>query len=60
MKLKDREIKNIKALCQMILDQRTDVEQFFLESLEQVKHESREKQKERTMDLEADSQMDSM
>ncbi|CAI2367670.1 unnamed protein product [Moneuplotes crassus] len=46
IKLKEREIKNIKALCQMILDQRSDVEQFFLEALEQVKEEVR-KRKER-------------
>lgn len=39
IRLKEREIKNIKALCQMILDQRSDVEQFFLEALEQVKEE---------------------
>ena len=41
IRLKEREIKNIKALCQMILDQRSDVEQFFLEALEQVKEEMR-------------------
>ena len=43
IKLKEREIKNIKALCQMILDQRSDVEQFFLEALEQVKEEVRKR-----------------
>jgi len=34
IRLKGREIKNLKALCQMILDQRSDIEQFFLEALE--------------------------
>lgn len=43
IRLKEREIKNIKALCQMILDQRSDVEQFFLEALEQVKEEVRKR-----------------
>lgn len=43
VRLKEREIKNIKALCQMILDQRSDVEQFFLEALEQVKEEIKKK-----------------
>mmetsp|Transcript_36365 Transcript_36365/g.41462 ORF Transcript_36365/g.41462 Transcript_36365/m.41462 type:complete len:474 (+) Transcript_36365:125-1546(+) len=42
-KLKSREIKNVKRLAQMILDQRSDVEQFFLESLEQIKEEVRKK-----------------
>ena len=52
IRLKEREIKNIKALCQMILDQRSDVEQFFLEALEQVKEEVRrrkEQQKESSL-----------
>jgi hypothetical protein len=43
IKIKERELKNLRALCQMILDQRSDVEQFFLESLEQVKHEAKTK-----------------
>ena len=41
--MKTRELKNLKALCQMILDQRSDIEQFFLEALEQVKEEKRRK-----------------
>jgi chromosome segregation ATPase len=52
IRLKDREIKSIKALCQMILDQRSDVEQFFLEALEQVKEEvkrRKESMKESTL-----------
>lgn len=49
IRLKEREIKNIKALCQMILDQRSDVEQFFLEALEQVKEEVK-KRKEQNKD----------
>ncbi len=43
IRLKTKEVKNLKALCQMILDQRSDIEQFFLESLEQVKEEKRRK-----------------
>jgi len=43
IRLKSKDIKNLKALCQMILDQRSDIEQFFLESLEQVKEEKRRK-----------------
>ena len=43
IRLKIREVKNLKALCQMILDQRSDIEQFFLEALEQVKEEKRRK-----------------
>ena len=42
LKLKDQEIRNIRALAQMILDQRTDIEQFFIESLEQVKYEKKQ------------------
>ena len=42
-KLKIKETGNLKALCQMILDQRSDIEQFFLEALEQVKEEKRRK-----------------
>ena len=43
IRLKTRELKNLKALCQTILDQRSDIEQFFLEALEQVKEEKRRK-----------------
>ena len=39
VKLRTKELKNIRGLSQMILDQRSDVEQFFLESLEQIKDE---------------------
>lgn len=41
--MKIKEATNLKALAQMILDQRSDIEQFFLESLEQVKEEKRRK-----------------
>ena len=37
--LKTREMNRIKKLAKNILDQRTEVERFFLESLEQVKLE---------------------
>ena len=39
IKIRSKELKNMRALAQMILDQRSDVEQFFLESLEQIKEE---------------------
>ena len=42
-KLKIKETSNLKALCQMILDQRSDIEQVFLEAQEQVKEEKRRK-----------------
>ena len=42
-RLKMKESINLKALAQMILDQRSDIEQFFLEALEQVKEEKRRK-----------------
>jgi len=41
VKLKNKELRNIKKLAQTILDQRTEVEQYFLEALEQVKSEIR-------------------
>lgn len=41
--MKNRELRNVKALAQVILDQRSDVEQFFLEALEQIKEEIRKK-----------------
>ena len=43
LRVKNKELKNLKGLSQMILDQRSDVEQFFLESLEQIKEEVRRK-----------------
>lgn len=44
--MKGQESANLKAVAQMILDQRSDIEQFFLESLEQVKEEKRRKLQE--------------
>ena len=41
--MKSTECANLKAVSQMILDQRSDIEQFFLESMEQVKEEKRRK-----------------
>ena len=41
--MKSQETVNLKGICQMILDQRSDIEQFFLESMEQVKEEKRRK-----------------
>lgn len=43
MRSKNGEVKRVKALSQVILDQRSDVEQFFLEALEQIKEEIRKK-----------------
>ncbi|CAK9017981.1 Basal body-orientation factor 1 (Coiled-coil domain-containing protein 176) [Durusdinium trenchii] len=39
VKLKNKELRNIRGLSQVILDQRTEVEQYFLEALDQVKKE---------------------
>lgn len=46
VRLKNTELTNMRALCQMVLDQRSDIEQFFLEALEQVKEEKRRKLQE--------------
>jgi hypothetical protein len=43
MRSKNGEAKRVKALSQVILEQRSDVEQFFLEALEQIKEEIRKK-----------------
>ena len=43
MRSKNVEQKRVKALAQVILDQRSEVEQFFLEALEQIKEEIRKK-----------------
>ena len=43
MRSKNTEARKVKALSQVILDQRSDVEQFFLEALEQIKEEIRKK-----------------
>lgn len=39
LRLKNKELRNLRRLAQTILDQRTDVEQFFLDAMEQVKQE---------------------
>lgn len=39
IELKSREMTKVKKLAKNILDQRTELERFFLESLEQVKKE---------------------
>jgi len=46
LKLKTDENANMRALSQMILDQRSDTEQFFIECLEDVKMEIFKKKKE--------------
>lgn len=38
-----KEIKNLKAVAQMILDQRSDVEEYFLEAVDIVKEELKKK-----------------
>eukprot|EP00831_Metopus_contortus_P068102 TRINITY_DN6084_c0_g3_i1.p1 TRINITY_DN6084_c0_g3~~TRINITY_DN6084_c0_g3_i1.p1 ORF type:complete len:292 (-),score=57.82 TRINITY_DN6084_c0_g3_i1:257-1132(-) len=43
LKVKNKEFSHVKGLSQMILDQRSEVETFFLEALEQIKHEHRKK-----------------
>ena len=39
VELKSKEMNKVKKLARNILDQRTEVERFFLESLEEVKKE---------------------
>ncbi|XP_019374386.1 PREDICTED: basal body-orientation factor 1 isoform X1 [Gavialis gangeticus] len=39
LEMKDREMNRVKKLAKNILDERTEVERFFLEALEQVKRE---------------------
>lgn len=54
LRLKNRELRNLRRLAQTILTQRTDVEQFFLDSLEHVKREmERERQEKRERELES-------
>jgi predicted transcriptional regulator len=43
LKTKNNELKQVRALSQVVLDQRSEVEQFFLEALEQIKEEIRKK-----------------
>ncbi|KAF4039703.1 putative DUF4515 domain-containing protein [Phytophthora infestans] len=47
LRLKNRELRNLRRLAQTILTQRTDVEQFFLDSLEHVKREIERERKEK-------------
>ncbi len=41
--MRNKEFRHVKGLAQMILDQRSEVETFFLEALEQIKHEYRKR-----------------
>ncbi|RLN46914.1 hypothetical protein BBJ28_00003070 [Nothophytophthora sp. Chile5] len=51
--LKNRELRNLRRLAQTVLDQRTDVEQFFLDALEHVKREiERERKAQREQEFE--------
>lgn len=43
---KNKELKMLKSLSNVIIDQRSDIEQFFLEALEQIKEEIRKKMAE--------------
>jgi len=48
IKIKNKELRHMKSLAATILSQRSEVEQFFLESLDEVKNEIRkEKRKEK-------------
>ena len=46
LRLKNKELKNLRSLAQVILNQRTEVEQYFLDALEQVKDEMRKKKED--------------
>lgn len=46
VKQKNRQLKQVKGLAREIIQQRSDVEQFFLEALEQIKEEIRKKMTE--------------
>ncbi|KAL7694508.1 putative basal body-orientation factor 1 [Plasmopara halstedii] len=53
LRLKNRELRNLRRLAQTILNQRTDVEQFCLDSLEHVKNEiERERKKKHKREVE--------
>lgn len=43
LRQQNRELKNVRALAQVMLNQRSEIEQFFLEALEQIKEEIRKK-----------------
>lgn len=43
LRYQNRELKNVRALAQVMLNQRSEIEQFFLEALEQIKEEIRKK-----------------
>lgn len=45
-KIKNKEMKTLKSLVQMILDQRSDLEEFFLEAWDQVRKEILERKNE--------------
>ena len=46
LRLKNKELKNIRNLAQVILNQRTEVEQYFLDALDQVKNEIKKKKED--------------
>ena len=46
MKIKTDENSQLRSLSQMILDQRSEIEQFFIESLEEAKAECYKRKKE--------------
>ena len=50
LKLKNKELRTVRSLAQVILDQRTEVEQFFLEALDSVKSEVRKRAEESAKD----------
>lgn len=53
LRLKNKELRNLRRLAQTVLDQRTDVEQFFLDALAHVKRELEdERKRQRDLELE--------
>lgn len=53
LRLKNKELRNLRRLAQTILDQRTEVEQFFIDALALVKSEIQDERK-RQHDLDAE------
>ena len=54
IKLKSKELKNMKSLSQTILDQRSETEQFFIDALQKVKDEQDEMRRTTALQRTAD------
>jgi hypothetical protein len=50
---KSKELRMLKSLSNIVIEQRSDIEQFFLEALEQIKEEIRKKVAEEKQQLKA-------